>query len=372
MRPTAPTLTRRELGRATLARQLLLERAPLGAAEAVGRVGGMQAQEARPPFVGLWSRLRGFAAGDLHRDLHERSVVRGLSMRATLHLQTAADHLATRAALGPAMERAAKALRGRAAGLETEAVLQAARAHLAGEPRTFSEVRDHLAALFPGVDPRALGYTVRTRMPLVMVPTDDRWSFPPDARFTPTEGWLGRPVDPASGPEALALRHLAAFGPASAADVQAWSGLTGMAAVLRGLAGGLETFRDEGGRLLYDLPDAPRPGGDVPCPARFLPDFDSLVLAHADRTRVIADRHRAQLVTRNLRVRATFLWDGEVAGTWTLERERGVAVLRVAPFARLPRGASAALREEGEALVRFVDAEARAHEVSLEPPGPPR
>ena len=348
-RAAVPVLTRRELGRATLARQLLLERAPLDAAEAVARIGGMQAQEPRPPFVGLWSRLAGFSRAGLHAALEERRVVRGMAMRATLHLQTAADHLATRAALAPVMERAVRVLGARAAGLDRDAVLAAARTFLDEEPRTFAQTRDHLAALFPDVDARALGYTVRTALPLVMVPSDDRWSFPADARFTPTERWLGEPVDPAAGPEALVRRHLAAFGPSSATDVQAWSGLGGLAAVLKRLAPDLAVFRDERGRTLYDLPDAPRPDPEVPCPPRFLPDFDALVLAHDDRTRVIADAHRARLVTRNLRVRATVLWDGEVAGTWTLERAGRAAVLRIAPFARLPRGATAALRDEAGA-----------------------
>ena len=372
MSPAAPTLTRRELGRATLARQLLLERAPLGAEEAVGRLGGLQAQEPRPPFVALWSRLEGPVHDDLGRAIAERRVVRGMAMRATLHLQTAADHLATRAALEPVMARAAKVLGDRAAGLEPEAVLAEARAYLEAGPHTFTETRDHLSERFPGVNPRALGYTARTGLPLVMVPGDGRWSYPADAPFTTTETWLGASPDPSAGPEALVLRHLAAFGPASAADVQAWSGLTGVAAVLKGLAPELAVFRDEAGRTLYDLPGAPRPDADTPAPARFLPDFDSLVLAHADRTRVLAEEHRPHLVTRNLRVRATFLWDGEVAGTWTVERARRSAVLRATPFARLPRGATAALRDEAERLVRFVDPEAASHDVSVEPPGPPR
>lgn len=370
-RAAAPVLTRRELGRATLARQLLLERAVVDPAEAVGRIGGMQAQEPRPPFVGLWSRLAGFSRAGLHAALAERRVVRGMAMRATLHLQSADDHLATRAALAPVMERAVRVLGARAAGLEPGRVLAAARDFLEREPRTFAQTRDHLAGIFPEVDARALGYTVRTSLPLVMVPSEDHWSFPADARFTPTELWLGRPVDPGAGPQALVLRHLEAFGPASAADVQAWSGLGGIAAVLRTLAPELAAFRDERGRTLYDLPDAPRPGPDVPSPPRFLPDFDALVLAHDDRTRVIADAHRPHLVTRNLRVRATFLWDGEVAGTWTLERARRAAVLRVTPFARLPKGAVAALRDEAEGLVRFMDDEAASHEVRVERPGPP-
>lgn len=372
MSPPAPTLTRRELGRATLARQLLLERAAVGAEEAVARLGGLQAQEPRPPFVALWSRLEGPVHEDLAAAIAGRRVVRALAMRATLHLQTAEDHLATRAALTPVMARAAKVLRDRGAGLEPEAVLAEARAFLDAAPRTFTQTRDHLSERFPGVDPRALGYTVRTGMALVSVPGEGRWSYAPDAPFTTTESWLGASPDPDAGPRALVLRHLAAFGPSTAADVQAWSGLTGVAAVLKALAPELLAFRDEAGRTLYDLPDAPRPDEDAPAPPRFLPDFDSLVLAHADRTRVLPEEHRPHLTTRNLRVRATFLWDGEVAGTWTVARERRTAVLRAVPFARLPRGATAALRDEAERLVRFVEPDAAGHDVSVEPPGPPR
>lgn len=342
---------------------MLLARERAGVLEAVERLAGMQAQEPRPPFIGLWSRVEGFDPAVLRAALHDRSLVRAMAMRATLHLMSAADYRAVRAALEPVMAAAMKALRGRDEGLDLQTVLPAARTFLTDGPRTFAEVRDHLVSLFPGVNDRALGYAVRTRTPLVMVPTDDRWAFPATSAFTLAEEWLGAPVDPAAPAQALVRRHLAAFGPASAADVQAWCGLSGMAAVLEEMRPGLRAFRTEGGRELLDLPDAPRPDEDVPAPARLLPEFDSLVLAHADRTRVIADEHRAGLVTKNLRVRATFLWDGFAAGTWTAQRTRGTATLTLTPFARLPRGAKPALRTEAEALIRFLEPNAKDHQV---------
>ena len=142
-------------------------------------------------------------------------------------------------------------------------------------------------------------------------------------------------------------------------------GLQGIAAVIAELRPELRVFRDERGRELYDIPDAPRPGEDVEAPARFLPEFDSLVLAHADRTRVIADAHRPSLTTKNLRVRATFLWDGFVGGTWTAERKRKEATLVLTPFAKLPRPAERALCDEGESLLRFLEPEAATYVVRL-------
>jgi len=161
-------------------------------------------------------------------------------------------------------------------------------------------------------------------------------------------------------------RHLAAFGPASAADVQSWSGVGAMKTLLKGMRDELVVFADESGRELFDLPDAPRPDGDVPAPVRFLPEFDNLVLAHDDRSRLIADEHRPLVTTKNLRVRATFLVGGRVAGTWTIELKRKVATLRLAPFAQLTRALVKELTAEGEALVRFAEPDATGHEVAID------
>jgi hypothetical protein len=358
---TPETLTTRQLNRATLARQLLLAREPIGAVEAIGRLGGLQAQEAAPPFIGLWTRLAGFEREHLLTALRGREIVRATLMRATLHLVGADDYVSFRPALQPVMERAARALGARAAGLEPERVLPAARALLLEGPRGFNELRRLLQEQFPAVNDRALGYTVRTHVPLVMLPTDARWGFPPVADFTLADTWLGRAVPADGSVEAVVLRYLAAFGPASAADAQTWSGLQRLAPVLDGLRPQLVVFKGETGRReLFDLPDAPRPGEDAPAPARLLPEFDNLVLAHADRTRLLADEYRGALVTKNLRVRASFLWDGMVAGTWEIERKRAAATLVMTPFQALPARALEALTAEAEALLRFSDEDATA------------
>lgn len=339
-----PKLSARHLNRATLARQMLLNRESTAPVAAVERLCGMQAQEPRPPFVGLWTRLERFEPGDLHEALHSRELVRATALRATLHLLGADDYAALRATLDPVMTRALRVLGARAEGLELDAVLPAGRALLHERPRRFDELRALLTERFPDVDERALGYAVRTHLPLVMVPEQERWAFPAKAAFTLAEEWLDRPLA-AADPEALVLRYLAAFGPATAADAQVWSGLQGAKAVLEGLRDRLLSFEDERGRELFDLPDAPRPDEDTPAPPRFLPDFDNLVLAHADRTRVLADEHRPAVVTKNLRVRATFLCDGVVAGTWKVERRKAKATLRIEPFEPLPRRAARALAE---------------------------
>lgn len=352
------TLSTKALNRATLARQRLLEREPLPVVEALERLGGLQAQEPRPPFLALWSRLADFDPDALRTALHDRRAVRATMMRATLHLVSAADYAALRPALAPALEAAMRSvLKQRGAdGLDREAVVAAAQRLAAERPRTFNELRPLLAEAFPDVDERSLGYAVRMLVPLVMVPTDDAWAFPPDAAFAPGPAWLGLgDALPASDARALVLRHLAAFGPASATDVQAWSGVKGLKPVLEALAPELRTCRDERGRTLYDLPDAPRPGEDVPAPPRLLPPFDSVLLAHDDRSRIVADEHRPALITKNLRVRAAFLVDGVVAGTWDVTRTRRAATLTLTPFGRLPAAAKRALRDEGEALLAFIE-----------------
>jgi hypothetical protein len=360
-----PTLSRRRLNRATLARQLLLAREELSVTAAVGRLAGLQAQDPKPPFGGLWTRVTGFHREDLLRALHDRDVVRATMMRGTLHVVTADDYVAWRTPTQAVLAQGARVLGSRAEGIDVPALLGTARELLAEGPLTFTELRPLLHAAYPHVDERALGFTVRMYLPLVMVPTEHRWGFPSVARFTPAEGWLGRSPDGGGGPEAMVLRYLAAFGPASVADAQAWSGLPALKEVVQELE--LERFTDERGRTLYDLPDAPRPDEDTPAPARFLPEFDNLVLAHDDRTRVIADEHRGAVATKNLRIRATFTVDGFVAGTWEVQRKRTAATLVLTPFAPVPAAALDALAGEGKDLLRFTDDDAETHDVRLAP-----
>ena len=236
---------------------------------------------------------------------------------------------------------------------------------LKGVALTFDEIRGGLRERIPEVNDRALGYAVRTLLALVMVPDEDaRWGYPRVARFQEAEAFLGRGLD-ARDAQALAARYLGAFGPAGAKDVQAWSGIGAMKAVLDGMRDRLEVFADERGRELYDLPGAPRPGSDVPAPVRYLPEFDNLVLAHDDRSRVIADEHRPLVTTKNLRVKATFLVDGVVAGTWSIEVKRKVATLRLAPFGKLAKRVVRELEAEGDALLRFTEPAVASREFAV-------
>jgi hypothetical protein len=358
------TLSARALNRATLARQMLLAREPIPVPEAVRRLCGMQAQE--PPFLGLWTRVDGFQASDLHAALHGRSLVRATMMRATLHLMTSADYTAFRTSMQLMLDGGLRVLGDRAKGLDLEKVVPAARSLLEAGPLTFNEIRAELQQLFPDVNERALGYAVRLCVPLVMMPTEDKWGFPRTSRFALADSWLDSGPDTGNAVDELMLRYLAAYGPASAADAQTWSGLSTTAEALERLRPDLLTFTDDKGRELFDVPDAPRPGEDGPAPARFLPEFDSLVLAHADRRRVIADDHRPMLTTKNLRVRAVFLWDGFARGIWETEYKRKVATLRMRPFEALPPAAVGALKAEGEALLRFMEPEAKETIVTVE------
>jgi hypothetical protein len=363
------TLSLRQLNRATLARQMLLERADVPPQTAIAQLIGMQAQEPKPPFTGLWTRLASFRRDDLHRALHAREEVRGTLMRGTLHLMTAADYAAFRLTLQPMLTRSLGLLGARAEGLDAETVLPAAREILAAQPRTFTELRALLVEAFPKVNDRALGFTVRMGLPLVMIPTDDRWAFPADARFGLADDWLGDALTENDGREALVLRYLAAFGPATVADVQQWSGLAGLKPVLDALRPRLREFRDERGRALFDLPEAPRPDAATPAAPRFLPEFDNLLLAHADRTRVLPDEHRSRVLgAKNLRIPGTFLIGGFVAGTWRVTRKKRVATLEIVPFAGLERDAAQALVAEGEDLIRFLEEDAATFEVRLNEP----
>jgi len=354
-------LSARALNRALLARQMLLERHKVSALDAIERLVAMQAQVARPPFVGLWTRLHDFDRAELATALHDRRVVRVTAMRATLHLMTATDYLAMRGALQPMLTKGTLAtLRGRVAALNMDALEVEARRFFAESPATFDALRDHLKSKFAKGDERAMAYVIRTHVPLVQVPIAGApWAFPAAADFSLADAWLGRKISTAPAtPEALVLRYLAAFGPATPGDAQAWSGMAALRDVFESLRPQLVTFRDERKRELFDLPGAPRPGEDVEAPVRFIPDFDNLVLAHDDRSRIVADAQRGRVTLKNLQVRATFLVDGMVAGTWRSERKRNAAVLSIEPFGATPRRARASLEEEGERLLEFLEEDA--------------
>jgi hypothetical protein len=337
-------LSNRELGRATLARQMLLERERIGAVEAVERLVGLQAQVREPPFVGLWTRLDGFRREDLVASIERREVVRATAMRCTMHLMSARDFLALWGAIRPAVLRAVRAWTGkRLEGLDMERIVAAVREYVEEEPRTFAQLRELIPALEPQGDPQGVSYAVRAHLPLVQVPDGGSTGHSNAAPYGLAESVLGAPAveEPATGE--LVRRYLAAFGPASVMDAQAWSGLTGLKGVFEELRAELVTFRDESGRELFDLPGAPLPDADTPAPVRLLPEYDNLVLAYRDRSRFVAEEHRAAVYRPGGIVRATFLVDGVVAGAWRLGKGGD---FDVEPFGRLAKRDRAAL--EGE------------------------
>ena len=359
------TITNRALNRALLARQMLLAREETTAVDAIARLVALQAQLARPPFAGLWTRVEGFRRTELSAALNDRSVVRVTSLRGTLHLMTAADYVAFRGALQPMLTRGMQGiLRDRATTLDMKKLETEARKFFGKAPATFDALRKHLELKFPGGDERAMAYAIRTHLPLVQVPTDATWAFPAAASFTLADAWLSTQVSTVTTPaDTLVLRYLAAFGPATVADAQAWSGLGPLRDVFESLRPALVTFRDERKRELFDLPTAPRPDPDTPAPVRFVADFDNLVLAHDDRTRIIAAEHRPRITTKNLQVRATILVDGMVAGTWKSERKRKTAVLVIEPFGVIGKRMRALLEAEGESLLTFLEEDATDREI---------
>jgi hypothetical protein len=360
-------LTLRDLNRATLARQLLLERTSLPVTDAIERLGGMQAQLNSAPFVGLWTRLQDFSRAQLAEAIERRAVMKATWLRATLHLLTAADYARFRTTLAPALAGASGSIaERRGATFDREAVLAAARAFIGEQPRTFAEISAMLSALLPEEDVGAMRYTVRTHLPLVQVPSPGGWSYPAQPAFALAEPWIGRAADSEARLRELALRYLAGFGPASPADMQTWSGLPKLKDLFEQSRPELRVFKTDGRRELFDLPDAPLPGGDVPAPVRFLPEFDNLLLSHSSRTRIVADEHRSRVYLPGLRVAATILVDGFVQGVWRVERARKAATLVIAPFGALSAQDRDALAAEGERLVRFVEPEAATYDLRFD------
>jgi len=368
----ASALTIRELNRATLARQLLLERETRSPEDALERLGGIQAQLPQPPFAGLWSRLTAFEADDLRQAYAKREVVRATWIRGTLHTVTARDFLRFRAALQPMLSAGWEGIARRRRGstpLDFTAVLAAVTDFLAGGPRTFAEISAFLASRCPEVDVGTMRYAARMHLPMAQVPGDERWSFPGNPRFTLATEWLGRPIGPsgAGDIEELVMRYLGAFGPGTPADMQTWSGMTGLAEAFERLRDRLVSYGGKRGAELFDMPGVPLPGADIAAPVRFLPEFDNLLLAHRDRKRVIADEHRKAVYLPALRVAATVLVDGFVAATWSVERTKGGATLSVRPFEELSDGDRRAVTAEAERLLGFIEPEARTRVARVAP-----
>jgi hypothetical protein len=348
-------LTERALNRALLARQMLLARTPVGLAAAVERLGGLQTQAPNPPYVGLWSRIDGFERAALERALAQRRVVRMALMRSTLHLVTARDALAWRPLLAAVGARGLQASRGKLLqGLDLAQVASRAAALLGEGPLTSSQLGQALVEHWPDRDAEALAQVARVHLPLVQLPPAGRWNEFRSAPLGVLTDWLRRPLDDTPTLDALMRRYLAAFGPAGAKDAQVWSGLSGLGTVFDRLRPRLKVFRDAAGRELFDLPRAPRPA-PTPAPIRFLPEWDNLLLSHADRGRVMAAVHKPQIFSNNGIIRATVLLDGFVHATWTVGSTATTAVLRVRPLGDgFSRAQHRELADEGQRLLAFI------------------
>ncbi|MFI7891028.1 winged helix DNA-binding domain-containing protein [Streptomyces sp. CACIS-1.16CA] len=360
-RTAAPTtvLSTRALNRATLDRQLLLRRSPMSAKDAVTRLVGLQAQNTKPPYFQLYARLAAFDPEELSALMEAREVVRTVSLRSTLHTHTADDALTLVPLVRAPRDRELKSFRRGLEGVDLDRLAAVTEEIVEERPRPLGELRGELLTHWPDADPLALSVAARCVLPLVQVTPRGLWGRSGQVALTTVEQWLGRSAGsaPALTLDDTVLRYLGAFGPASVMDFQSWAGLTRTKEVFERLRPGLLTFRDERGVELFDLPDAPRPDPDTPAPPRFLPEFDNILLGHADRTRVIPEVNKG----RNGKGKQTYgsvLVDGFLDALWRVEREGGTAILTVQPLRRPSRAERTEITEEaGRMLTVMTDAE---------------
>ena len=363
----APTvLSNRALNRALLERQLLLRRSRRGALETIERLVGLQAQVPNSPYLALWSRLINFRLDDLTTLITARRVVRLALMRSTIHMVSARDCLALRPLVQPVQDRGLSGAFGRRlAGIDLGSLAKAGRGLVEERPRTLGELGSLLKTRWPSRDPEALAYAVRALVPLVQVPPRGVWGDRGAAACTSVDKWLRRGLATKPSMEKMILRYLAAFGPASVRDVQAWSGLTKLREPIEQLRPRLRTFADEDGVELFDLPNALRPDADVDAPPRFLPEFDNVWLGHKDRSRVLAVTPRPPLIGSGGLLSGTVLIDGFVGARWKIARVRNTAILTIESFGKLTKSVRAAVEKEGHSLLLFAAADAERHDVRV-------
>jgi 8-oxo-dGTP pyrophosphatase MutT (NUDIX family) len=340
-------LTQRELNRALLARQLLLEREKLPVPRAIERVGGLQTQDSRSGYIGLWSRLEGFERDDLTRALERRSVVQGTVMRITIHTVSARDYwLFTEGIRRLRRESWTKSHAKRADMKKMPSVSRRAESLLADGPRWRRELMEELgidAATFNGI-----GMWVD----LLRAPPSGTWERPRGDLYATADEWLARKAaTEEEGREHLLRRYLGAFGPATLNEAANWAGLPAKV-----LAPAVETlrlrrFRAEDGAELLDLPRAPLPDPETPAPPRFLPPWDATLLAHARRAEILPEEHRAKVFNpKTPHTLTAFLVDGHASGTWKFERGR----VTLDPFGRIAKDARRELDQEAERLAEFA------------------
>jgi Winged helix DNA-binding domain len=358
-------LSQRALNRATLARQMLLDRQRIPPLLALRQLAGLQAQAPNPPYLALLARLEGFKWPQLTRLVETGKVVRMAMHRSTLHLVPADEALSLRAALHPVQVRTLKSSHGRQLQqLDLDALCCLARQLLTQSPLTNGELGRALKARWPERDADALAAAARNLLPLMHCPPAGTWGHHAHARLALCQASQRANAPQVLPIESLVRRYLAAFGPARAADMSVWSGLTQLAPAFEALRPSLRSFVDEQGRELFDLPRAPRPDASTPAPARLLGEWEGLLLSYEDRTRFLQEEHRAHVFTNNGIVRGTAWCDGRVAGTWRITEDARRALLAVRLFDRQPRKVREALADESRRVLLAAHPALR-HEVTV-------
>jgi hypothetical protein len=365
-------LGRRALNRALLDRQLLLRRAERPVSDTLEHLIGLQAQSIAPPYYGLWSRLEPFDPHELGRMLTDREAVRMTLMRGTVHLVTVRDALLLRPLVQVVIERGHNGAFGRRmGGADIGELERAVREELDGEAQGARELGRRLVARGIGEDVEAMGNAVRAHVPLVQVPPRGVWGKSGQAKYATLESWTGGALERNPSIDEVVLRYLGAFGPASVMDMQNWSGVTKLRDAFERLRPRLLAFRDEAGRELFDLPDAPRPDPGVPAPVRFLGEYDNVLLGHADRTRIIPKDFPWKEMLAPGRFVSNFLVDGMLRGTWWTERSgKRSAVLGIRPFGELSPAVRDEVAAEAERMLEFSEPEAAERDVRFEPAVP--
>jgi len=354
------------LNRTLLARQLLLERSDTRPLDAVAHLVGMQSQVPLDPYVGLWSRLRDFDPDALGRAILERRAVRMTLLRVTLHLVTSDQALRFRPALQKALERAfaSSAFARELGGLDLAPVLERGVELLDREPLTTAQLRARLGEEWPDHDGNALAYAVRYLVPLVQIPPRGVWGKTLQPTMTTLAAWLEGVPARAGTTDELVLAYLRAFGPATAADIRAWSWLADVRSAVEALRGRLRTYRDERGRVLYDVEDGVFADPSTPAPVRFLPQFDNVFLSHADRGRIMGE----VVWDHSFMHHGAFLADGFLAGRWKLTRTKAEASLAVDIRANVRAAQRRRIRDEAEGLLAFLASDASARRLELSAP----
>ncbi|KOV80030.1 winged helix DNA-binding domain-containing protein [Nocardia sp. NRRL S-836] len=372
-------LSVRTLNRALLSRQYLLRRLDLPERDVVEHLVGMHAQIPTGPYIGLWSRLRGYRPERLSTMVADRQLVRTALMRSTIHLVTPDDCMTLRPLVQPVLDRDLYTNSSHGAvvkGLDLDAVVKAGLELLDEQPRTPADLGRALHERWPDRKPDTLAYAVRNLAALVQIPPRGTWGGTSRTIHASATTWLDRPVDPAPSVEAMIRRYLAAFGPASVNDVQAWCGLTRLNEVVDRMRPSLRVYLDENGKELFDVPEGELPDDGVPAPPRYLPEFDNVLLSHANRERIVPDglsfaewcrRYGLMMTVRGGVLRGNLLIGGLLQGIWRVDKEKKAYTLVVEPFTKVSKKDLGALEKDGHALLGFAFPKAESFAVQVLP-----